>query len=80
MSLDLYVEIENIENIKRFDYTFSFDKGIYALVGESAVGKKSTVKDLSKEHFDEEEFLKDLASIFFKVRNWSAKDESGTIY
>lgn len=41
MSLDLYLKIENIKNIGLFEYTFSFDKGIYALVGENAVGKST---------------------------------------
>lgn len=43
MSLDIYVEINKIKNIERFDYTFSFDKGIYALVGENAVGKSTVM-------------------------------------
>ena len=43
MSLDLYLKIERIKNINHFEYTFSFDKGIYALVGENAVGKSTVM-------------------------------------
>lgn len=43
MTLDLHLEIEKIKNINHFDYTFSFDKGIYALVGENAVGKSTVM-------------------------------------
>lgn len=31
MSLDLYLGIDKIKNINHFEYTFTFDKGIYAL-------------------------------------------------
>lgn len=43
MSLDLYLKIEKIKNINHFEYTFAFDKGIYALVGENAVGKSTVM-------------------------------------
>ncbi|MBU5473359.1 ATP-dependent nuclease [Roseburia sp. MSJ-14] len=43
MSLDIHVKIKKIKNIEHFDYTFSFDKGIYALVGENAVGKSTVM-------------------------------------
>ncbi len=41
MSLDIDVKLNEIKNIKHFEYTFHFDKGIYALVGENAVGKST---------------------------------------
>lgn len=47
MSLDIELKIENIKNIKHFDYTFSFDKGIYALVGENAVGKSTVMSAIA---------------------------------
>lgn len=43
MSLDLDVTIQSVKNIKTFNYSFSFDKGIYALVGENAVGKSTVM-------------------------------------
>lgn len=43
MSLDIHVTINNVKNIKYFDYTFAFDRGIYALVGENAVGKSTVM-------------------------------------
>lgn len=43
MSLDLYLGIDKIKNINHFEYTFAFDKGIYALVGENAVGKSTVM-------------------------------------
>lgn len=43
MSLDLQVKISKIKNIESFDYTFEFDNGIYALVGENAVGKSTVM-------------------------------------
>ena len=43
MSLDLFLKIEKIKNINNFEYTFAFDKGIYALVGENAVGKSTVM-------------------------------------
>lgn len=43
MSLDLYLGIDKIKNINHFEYTFTFDKGIYALVGENAVGKSTVM-------------------------------------
>lgn len=45
MALDLYLEIDKIKNIDHFEYTFSFDKGIYALVGESGRKKHTNVCD-----------------------------------
>ena len=47
MSLDLYLEIEKIKNIDHFEYTFSFDKGIYALVGENAAGKSTLMSAIA---------------------------------
>ena len=47
MSLDLYLQIEKIKNIEHFEYTFSFDKGIYALVGENAVGKSTLMSAIA---------------------------------
>ena len=41
MSLDIQVKLNEIKNINDFDYTFRFDRGIYALVGENAVGKST---------------------------------------
>jgi len=43
MSLDIHVKISKVKNIQSFDYTFSFDNGIYALVGENAVGKSTVM-------------------------------------
>lgn len=47
MALDLYLNIEKIKNIDSFEYTFSFDKGIYALVGENAVGKSTLMSSIA---------------------------------
>lgn len=47
MALDLYLEIDKIKNIDHFEYTFSFDKGIYALVGENAVGKSTLMSAIA---------------------------------
>lgn len=47
MSLDIYLEIEKIKNINHFEYTFAFDKGIYALVGENAVGKSTLMSAIA---------------------------------
>lgn len=47
MSLDLYLEIDKIKNINHFQYMFSFDKGIYALVGENAVGKSTLMSAIA---------------------------------
>lgn len=43
MSLDISVSLNGIKNINYFMYTFHFDKGIYALVGENAVGKSTVM-------------------------------------
>lgn len=43
MSLDIEVSLNGIKNIKHFQYAFHFDKGIYALVGENAVGKSTVM-------------------------------------
>lgn len=43
MSLDISIKLNKIKNIDSFDYNFSFDKGIYALVGENAVGKSTVM-------------------------------------
>jgi hypothetical protein len=43
MSLDIGVSLEEIKNIKHFEYLFHFDRGIYALVGENAVGKSTVM-------------------------------------
>jgi recombinational DNA repair ATPase RecF len=47
MALDLQLEINKIKNIQYFNYTFSFDKGIYALVGENAVGKSTVMSAIA---------------------------------
>lgn len=41
MDLDIAVKMHNVKNIQSFEYTFSFEKGIYTLVGENAVGKST---------------------------------------
>jgi len=43
MSLAIGVKLNKIKNIENFDYQFSFDRGIYALVGENAVGKSTVM-------------------------------------
>lgn len=47
MSLDIHVKVEAIKNIKHFEYEFSFNKGIYALVGENAVGKSTVMSAIA---------------------------------
>ena len=47
MSLEIQLEIQKIKNINNFNYTFSFDKGIYALVGENAVGKSTVMSAIA---------------------------------
>ena len=41
MSLDISVKLNTVKNIDSFEYQFSFERGIYALVGENAVGKST---------------------------------------
>lgn len=43
MSLNISVKMNKIKNIESFDYNFSFERGIYALVGENAVGKSTVM-------------------------------------
>lgn len=43
MSLDISVKLNKIKNIDSFEYNFSFERGIYALVGENAVGKSTVM-------------------------------------
>lgn len=47
MPLDLYLNINKIKNIDKFEYTFSFDRGMYALVGENAVGKSTVMSAIA---------------------------------
>lgn len=47
MSLEIQLKIQKIKNINNFDYTFSFQKGIYALVGENAVGKSTVMSAIA---------------------------------
>ena len=47
MSLEIQLEIQKIKNINNFRYTFSFNKGIYALVGENAVGKSTVMSAIA---------------------------------
>ena len=47
MALDLFLEIDKIKNINHFAYAFSFDRGIYALVGENAVGKSTVMSAIA---------------------------------
>ncbi len=47
MPLEIQLEIQKIKNINSFNYTFSFDKGIYALVGENAVGKSTVMSAIA---------------------------------
>ncbi|MDF2570484.1 MAG: putative transporter ATPase component [Sporomusa sp.] len=41
MSLDINLTIQNIKNISNFEHNFSFENGIYAIVGNNAVGKST---------------------------------------
>ena len=43
MKLNIKVKLNRIKNIDSFEYNFSFDRGIYALVGENAVGKSTVM-------------------------------------
>ena len=47
MSLDIRLQVKKIKNIDKFDYTFSFERGIYALVGENAVGKSTVMSAIA---------------------------------
>lgn len=47
MSLELFLSINKIKNINQFEYTFSFDRGMYALVGENAVGKSTVMSAIA---------------------------------
>lgn len=47
MPLDIGIKLHNIKNIVDFDYQFSFEKGIYALVGENAVGKSTVMSAIA---------------------------------
>ena len=41
MNLDIAVKMQDVKNIHSFEYTFRFERGIYTLVGENAVGKST---------------------------------------
>ena len=41
MNLDIAVQMQDVKNIHSFEYTFRFERGIYTLVGENAVGKST---------------------------------------
>lgn len=43
MSLEISVKLNKIKNIESFEYDFRFERGIYALVGENAVGKSTVM-------------------------------------
>ncbi|NLZ83332.1 MAG: AAA family ATPase [Clostridiales bacterium] len=45
--LTIGLRIENVKNIKKFEHEFSFTKGIYALVGENAVGKSTVMSAIA---------------------------------
>lgn len=47
MTLNINVELSYIKNIKSFKHNFSFDKGIYALVGENSVGKSTIMSAIA---------------------------------
>ena len=47
MGLEISVSLKDIKNIRQFNYTFPFEKGIYALVGENAVGKSTVMSALA---------------------------------
>lgn len=47
MAMDLYLNINKIKNIDKFEYTFSFERGMYALVGENAVGKSTVMSAIA---------------------------------
>lgn len=43
LSLDINVKLNKVKNIDSFEYQFGFERGIYALVGENAVGKSTVM-------------------------------------
>ncbi|MDD3999055.1 MAG: AAA family ATPase [Candidatus Shapirobacteria bacterium] len=45
--MELKIEIKNIKNIKNLNFTFDFENGIYAIVGENAVGKSTLMSALA---------------------------------
>ncbi|MEW6607449.1 MAG: AAA family ATPase [bacterium] len=45
--MEINVKINNVKNIKSFNYTFNFKDGIYALVGENAVGKSTVMSAIA---------------------------------
>lgn len=47
MNIELNVKIKNVKNINNFEYSFSFDNGIYALVGNNAVGKSTLMSAIA---------------------------------
>ena len=51
MKLDISITLNGVKNIQSFDYTFSFEKGIYALVGENAVGKSTVMSAIASTVF-----------------------------
>lgn len=89
MSLDIQLEIQNIKNIDAFNYTFSFDKGIYALVGENAVGKSTVMSAIAsvvygqnlKKLGDSELSTKSIVNIkcLDKENHWSYDEVTGRL-
>ncbi|MEG1940818.1 MAG: AAA family ATPase [Eubacterium sp.] len=47
MKTDITISMHNIKNINNFEYTFCFQNGIYALVGENSVGKSTIMSALA---------------------------------
>ncbi len=45
--MEIQVEIKNIKNVKSFNYKFEFENGIYAIVGENAVGKSTVMSAIA---------------------------------
>lgn len=45
--LNINLKIQNVKNINNFEYNFQFKRGIYALVGENAVGKSTVMSAIA---------------------------------
>lgn len=87
--MELEIEIKNIKNVKNFNYKFEFDNGIYAIVGENAVGKStvmsaiaSTVYPNTLIRLGETDIEKD-STVFIKCNGkydkWYFSEEFGTL-
>lgn len=87
--MQLEIQIKNIKNIKEFNYKFEFENGVYAIVGENAVGKSTVMSAIASTVYPdtllrlgETEISKD-SYVFIKCNNvydkWYYSQEHGSL-